>query len=122
MNSPVGLLAFLLAAFLSAGALAQSPGNDARGSTPPGTSNDGGRPSDGAITGGSILPGERGGVPDGASSAPKIKGEQRCMQLTGVLREQCLQDVRGSSAGASRAPGLPPREGPSTAPPPTNLR
>jgi hypothetical protein len=105
----------IVALLVSASAVAQE-----RGSIPPGQSQDGARPSDGAITGGSILPGEKSGVPDGA---PEVKPspaerEKRCMQLSGVLREECLLNEKGASSGGTVAPdaqtGAPPR----TAPPP----
>jgi hypothetical protein len=81
-----------------------------RGSAPGGS-----RPQDGALKGGSIVPGESAGVPDNAAS--------RCSDLTGTLREQCLARERDAAGtGATRLPELdaakppPPRE----APPPQN--
>lgn len=83
-----------------------------RGSTPPGTSRDGGRPADGAIKGGAILPGESGGIPDGRSAAggssapPPEQAVNRCRELEGMLREQCLRDVREAARRpAVTAPG-----------------
>ena len=56
------LLAAILFGFASL-AVAQTPGGDTgRGSIPPGAAQDGSRPADGAITGGSIRPGESGGM------------------------------------------------------------
>jgi len=98
--------------FFAATAVAQSPGTgDApRGSTPPGTSQDGSRPADGAITGGAtsggILPGEHGGKPadadkdkgratSGATAKEKIA---RCEQLSGTLREECLRKQRDEAS------------------------
>jgi len=73
---------------------------------------DAAKPSDGAIKGGSILPGETSGTPDGrAAPAPSARGAERCQELSGTLREQCLEQERGSSAGAS-APGEPPPQDP----------
>ena len=110
--------AFLLAV-LSATAFAQSPSPDGtRGSLPPGSAADGSRPQDGAIQGGSILPGERGGVPE---SAPATRIE-RCQELSGRLREQCLLKEERSGTGPSRAPevgGTQPTPG---TPPPQNPR
>jgi hypothetical protein len=85
-------------------ALAQSPsgGDSAAGQG----ARDGSRPSDGAITGGSILPGETGGVPGigGGSKTPSDAGNKRCNELTGSLREQCLLQEQGSSTGGTSAP------------------
>lgn len=78
-------------------------GDGERASTPPGTARDGSHPADGAIKGGAILPGESGGIPDGRSaaggaSAPPERAVQRaaerCYELKGTLREQCLRDTR----------------------------
>ncbi|HEU5176802.1 MAG TPA: hypothetical protein VFU24_05065, partial [Burkholderiales bacterium] len=81
-----------------------------RGSMPPGTSQDGSRPADGAIKGGSILPGERSGVPTKA----------KCEELTGSLREDCLKQEReagvGGTATESGARDTPPSP-PVTTPP-----
>jgi hypothetical protein len=79
-------LAVLGASTLSFG---QSAGDAQRGSTPPGTSRDGSKPADGAITGGSILPGESAGTPSAGTTAPS----HRCDELSGTLREQCLRDA-----------------------------
>ena len=99
--------------FCAATAIAQSPGTGepARGSAPPGTSQDGSRPADGAITGGAtsggILPGEQGGKPtdadkdkgratSGATAREKIA---RCEELGGTLREECLRKQRDEATG-----------------------
>ena len=89
-------LAILLA--VAAGvSLAQSRG-DERGLRPPG-----------------ISQGEAGGIP----------GVNRCRELKGAVREQCLRDV-DASAGRSRAPLTTPspliRRDPVTDPPPQNPR
>jgi hypothetical protein len=101
--------------------LAQSRGGPAeRGSTPPGISQDGSGPSEGAIEGGSSLRGGTGDNPGGAESAVN-----RCRELKGALREQCLRDI-DASAGRPRAPQTPssPPIGrdPVTDPPPQNPR
>ena len=70
---------------------------------------DAAKPSDGAIKGGSILPGETSGTPDGRPSA---RGAERCQELSGTLREQCLEQEHKASAGATRAPGEPPPQDP----------
>ena len=113
--------ASLLAALLVAAATAVAQD---RGTVAPGTSNDGSRPQDGAIQGGSIVPGERGGVPEGdgrRSGSPKAV--ERCEELSGKLREQCLLDEQqNSSTGATRRPdvgGTQPMPG---TPPPQNPR
>lgn len=96
------LLAVLLLS-VSGLALGQSsPGSEGRGSTPPGTARDGSRPSDGAIKGGSILPGESAGVPD--SKLPSDRGLERCKELSGSLREECLRKERDAAAGGTKPP------------------
>jgi hypothetical protein len=57
-----------------------------RGSIPPGTSRDGSAPGDGALKGGAILPG--------------AKASDRCKDLSGTLREDCLRQARDAAAGA----------------------
>ena len=75
-----------------------------RGNTPPGMSTDGARPADGAIQGGSpILPGESAGMPDKEAAIEKM---ERCKELKGSLREECLMKER-SAAGGSSAPAMP---------------
>ena len=88
--------------------------NEERGSPPLGQSRDGAGPAHGALKGGTILPGESAGIPDDK----KIK--QRCEELSGSLREDCLKQERearlpsdtrtppaepaGSAAGSSSSP------------------
>jgi hypothetical protein len=69
-----------------------------RGSVPPGQSRDGGAPSDGAIKGGTILPGENAGVPN------DTKVPTRCDQLSGTLREDCLKQERNAGIGDTKEP------------------
>jgi len=69
-----------------------------RGSIPPGQSKDGAAPADGAIKGGSILPGESSGMPDQA------KSQARCDELLGTLREDCLERERNAASGDTRRP------------------
>jgi hypothetical protein len=57
------------------------------------------KPADGALKGGSI-------------PAPDKRAEQRCNELSGSLREQCLEKERKSADGATRAPGEPPPQDP----------
>lgn len=91
--------------------------SDERGSPPLGESRDGAGPAHGALKGGTILPGESGGIPDGKDSA---KRKLRCDELSGTLREDCLRQERearlpsdtrtppaepaGSAAGSSSSP------------------
>jgi hypothetical protein len=83
-----------------------------------GVGRDGGRPADGAIKGGSILPGETAGL-------PKPEANSRCADLTGTLKEQCLAQEQGSTAGGTvRLPDAEIAKPPPTreAPPPQNPR
>jgi hypothetical protein len=120
-NAIRAAMAAVLVAFCAV-ALAQS-----------GVARDGSRPSDGAINGGSILPGETGGVPGigGGSKTPADAGNKRCNELTGTLREQCLLQEQGASTGGSsqadsstRTPdtGESRPATPRIAPPPQNPR
>ena len=82
-------------------------GEGARGNTPPGTSQDGSRPADGAIKGGSaIAPGETAGMPSRTPSE-SAEATKRCQELSGSLREQCLKDDKDSAAGGTSAPRDP---------------
>jgi hypothetical protein len=91
----------LIAALALAGTVAAQSGE--RGSTPPGTAQDGSRPADGAIKGGTIAPGESAGMPE--------RKPNRCYDLSGTLREDCLkqeEEREAAGGGASRPP--PPSE------------
>jgi hypothetical protein len=70
-----------------------------RGSVAPGTAPDGARPQDGAIQGGSILPGERDGVPHEAQG----KALERCAEMQGRLRDQCLLKEEQQRSSVERA-------------------
>ena len=86
-----------------------------RGSMPPGTSQDGSRPADGAIKGGSILPGETSGMP----------AKRKCEELTGTLREDCLKQERDGGTGSTGSTDTRVRELPPSPPvttPPQNPR
>src|SRR5215212_8887356 len=86
-------------------AFAQTTGDGVRGSTPPGTSQDGSRPADGALKGGStIAPGETGGLPSKKDPVASETRLQRCKEMTGSLREECLKKERGGAAGGTSAP------------------
>jgi hypothetical protein len=115
LRTPLALLLVVVAGVSAA----QSRGGE-RGSTPPGISQDGSRPSEGAIEGGSTAPGEAGGIPGGSE-----RQVNRCRELKGALREQCLRDL-DASAGRSRAPHTTPSppigRDPITDPPPQNPR
>jgi hypothetical protein len=100
----------LAALFSCTAAFAQTAGDATRGNTPPGMSQDGSRPADGAIKGGSIAPGERAGIPD-QTPAGSTERLNRCDELTGLLREQCLDKER-SAAGGSSAPRPRNKEAP----------
>jgi hypothetical protein len=93
----------LVLAFLTPPAFAQT--DAPRGNTPPGTSQDGSRPADGAIKGGSILPGEKAGTPDQSPTASQSERLARCDEMNGLLREQCLEKERNAASGSS----VPPR-------------
>jgi hypothetical protein len=84
-----------------------------RGNTPPGMSQDGSGPADGAVKGGSILPGEGAGVPNKDSKAATTERLGRCGQMNGSLREDCLSKER-SAAGGSSAPRPRNKEKPVT--------
>jgi hypothetical protein len=85
-------------------AFAQS-GEPARGNTPPGTSQDGSAPAHGAIKGGpSIAPGETAGVPGrkpGNSPAESAEMRRHCDELTGPLRDECLDKPRDAATGGT---------------------
>jgi hypothetical protein len=111
MNPLRTAAAALFIAFAGA-ALAQAPDTAGKGAR------DGSRPADGAITGGSILPGETGGTPSSE------RAKQRCNELRGTLREQCLLQEQGASTGGTRAaePDVVKPPSPREAPPPQNPR
>ena len=75
---------------------------------------DEGKSADGAIIRkGEVLPGETSGAPDGrAKDLPSARGIERCIELSGTLREQCLGQERKAGSGATRAPGVPPPQEP----------
>ena len=81
-------IAFFTLSLLGGFAAAQ---DGTRGSTPPGMSQDGAHPAAGAIQGGSAQ-----------------SGTERCYQLEGTLREQCLS----KEAEAARAPTSGPARRP----------
>jgi hypothetical protein len=103
------LLGFAGAAFT------QSP--DSSGLSTERGARDGSRPADGAIKGGAILPGENSGM-------PSDRAKNRCYDLTGTLREQCLAQEQGASTGGTRLPDADVAKPPPTreAPPPQNPR
>ncbi len=95
---------------------AQVPSDEVRGSAPPGAAAE--RPGEGAIRGGSILPGETGGMPEGRGATTPQPGKlSRCAELSGTLREQCLEEEHRAAQGSSRPP-LPTDERGAQAPAP----
>ena len=95
----------ILALLVSSTAVfAQTAGDATRGNTPPGKSQDGSGPADGALKGGSILPGEAAGVPDKDSTTGATERLKRCDELNGMLREQCLDKERAAAVGATSEP------------------
>lgn len=88
----------LLAALALATATPTFSQTGERGSLPPGESRDGAAPADGAIKGGTILPGETSGIPDDR------KMEKRCEELSGSLREDCLKQQREAGGGGTKPP------------------
>jgi len=113
----------VLFAFFTVNPLIAASADDdsGRGSPAPGTAQDGSRPSDGAIKGGAMLPGESGGIPN-PSGAPADPVSRACADLTGTLRAECLARQRNAARGGSKPPEVVnPRADP-TAPPPQNPR
>ena len=113
MRNLVFLALFSLAGF----AAAQSDGDATRGSTPPGMSQDGARPAEGALKGGTLAPGEKGGTPEetpgkdregSAAAGGSANALERCYQLEGSLREQCLADHASKTGAEPRAPSAAP--------------
>jgi len=99
----IGLAAVVLAATTGA-TFGQAGEGEKRGSIPLGTSQDGSGPSDGALKGGFLKPAL------GASKDP-LRDVNRCKELSGTLREDCLQDLSATGAGAAQsepAPGVSP--------------
>ena len=126
MNALRTVLALLILAFTASAFGQNGAGEGERGSTPPGTSRDGSAPGDGAIKGGSILPGETGGQPNETSRPVTSEGFKRCYELSGTLRDECLLQERGASTGgaseSTEKPAGPTVRDPVSAPPPQNPR
>jgi hypothetical protein len=97
----IGLLAAVLGAATSV-TFGQTGEGEKRGSIPVGTSADGSGPSDGALKGGTLKP------ELGATKEP-LRDVNRCKELSGALREECLLDLGATSAGAAdSAPAVSP--------------
>src|SRR5947208_5729581 len=111
MEVPMRLLILVLS-LCPALVLAQAR-EPTRGNTPPGMSQDGSGPADGAVKGGSIVPGESAGVPNRDSQTPSTERLKRCDELSGTLREDCLAKER-RAAGGSSAPRPRNKEVPTT--------
>ena len=124
---PIRLIAATALVTLSAVASAQVP-DAGRGNTAPGASRDGSAPGDGAITGGSIAPGERGGMPSGRdTNTGREDSLKRCNDLEGMLREQCLRNAENAGSGSTSVPATKAPMGgsdiePRLSPPPQNPR
>src|SRR5258707_4713621 len=103
MEVPMRLLILVLALF-PALALAQS-GDATRGNTPPGMSQDGSRPMDGAVKGGSIVPGEKAGEPDKENSSTELL--KRCDALSGTVRAEWLKKGRSPGGRPSSTASRP---------------
>ena len=96
-----GLLATVLAVTTTV-SFGQAGEGEKRGSIPVGTSADGSGPSDGALKGGSLKR-------DVDASKEPRRDVNRCKELTGALREECLLDLGASTAGAAdSAPAVLP--------------
>ncbi|HWD22005.1 MAG TPA: hypothetical protein VG591_02620 [Burkholderiales bacterium] len=126
MNALRAVLALSIFAFAGIVFGQNGAGEGMRGSTPPGSSRDGSAPGDGAIKGGSILPGETGGQPNETRKPSTAEGLKRCYELSGTLRDQCLLQERGASTGGTSEstgkPAGPTVRDPVSAPPPQNPR
>ena len=110
-------LALLLLLCTPLAAFSQS---EPRGTVPPGTAADGSRPADGAIKGGTILPGERGGMPDNAPTPERRVA--RCNELSGTLRDECLRRESEASTGPGASSRPEPKSPSPSVPPPQNPR
>jgi hypothetical protein len=99
MRAPLLLAVLAIAGGLSAPATWAADGEERRGSAPPGTSQDGSRPNEGAIKGGSIEP-KRGDD----SRLERHQEIERCRDLQGTLRQQCVADARKDAARKSPGP------------------
>ena len=112
---PCRLAATLVLLSLAAPAFAQSTDNPSSTPLGRGAGTGDSRPSDGAIQGGAIVPGETGGMPTDRAAS-------RCSDLTGTLREQCVARERDAGAGATRLPEVDAAKPPPAreAPPPQN--
>ncbi|SRR5258708_35508499 len=116
--------AIVLLGFAGVASAQAQGGEENRGSLPPGTTTDGSRPGDGAINGGSILPGESNGLPGAGRSGDSSERLRRCQELGGTLRDDCLLKEQSSNTGPTKAPDTGgARTAPSRdAPPPQNPR
>ena len=98
---PIVVIVAVLGATISA-SFGQTGEGEKRGSIPLGTSQDGSGPSDGALKGGSLKP-------DTGTSKEPLRDVNRCKELSGALREECLLDLGASAAGAAdSAPTVSP--------------
>ena len=92
-----------LAAVLGMSGAMGAENGERRGSAPPGTSQDGSRPDEGAIKGGSI-----DGTKGGDKARERNREVERCRDLEGTLREQCVADARKSKGSQPGGKGSSP--------------
>src|SRR5258708_19320978 len=96
--------AIVLLGFAGVASAQAQGGEENRGSLPPGTTTDGSRPGDGAINGGSILPGESNGLPGAGRSGDSSERLRRCQDPGGTLRHDCLLNEHSSNTRPPKAP------------------
>ena len=96
---PIVVIVAVLGATISA-SFGQTGEGEKRGSIPIGTSQDGSGPGDGALKGGSVKPAI------GVSKDPQ-RDISRCKELSGTLREDCLQDLSASGTGTAPSEVVP---------------
>ena len=109
--SVMRILAALLLACCTAGALAQGPGSGEPRTSPPAPLREPAPPGEPPSL-------KTPTLPESAAPADNRSREAagRCAELTGAMRSQCLLEEQGGASGATSAPQ------PSTAPPPQNPR
>lgn len=91
--SKVGTIVTALALVLGTGSAWAAQSEDRRASVPPGKSVDGAGPDEGAIVGGSIQRSDKRATP---------LEVERCRDLVGTLRTQCLRDAKARETAPAR--------------------
>jgi hypothetical protein len=104
--SPRSIAAIALVSVLAGSGVRAAEGEGGRASVPPGTSQDGSKPSEGAIVGGSVQTQRPEDPP------ARNREARRCNQLQGTLRQQCIDDARkaqqsGQQSSSPPAPTAP---------------